>query len=150
MNKVKYPKGVAPAYRHTKARRAGKHTKRRGPGPEQLIQRDIIAALKMAGHHVWRMNVGAVKKEDGGYFRAGPQAGFPDVFGYRKSDGKAFFIEVKTKQGKRREVQDNFARDVAGDSVIYGVARSAQEALDIVTKGLNRTEDDPHGRTSAR
>lgn len=137
---IKYPNGVASTNRHMKPRKVAKH-KKRGPGPEQLIQRGIIEALTMAGHHVWRINVGKVKMEDGRMFNAGPRAGFPDICGYRKSDGKMFFIEVKTKTGKRRPAQEYFAKEIAYDPVIYGVARSAEEALMIVTKGLNRTED---------
>ncbi|MGA3392082.1 VRR-NUC domain-containing protein [Lactiplantibacillus pentosus] len=137
---IKYPNGAEPKYRHAKPRKDSRHTKR-GPGPEQMIQRGIIEALAMAGHHVWRINVGKVKMEDGRMFSAGPQAGFPDVCGYRKPDGKMFFIEVKTKTGKRRPAQEYFAKEIARDPVIYGVARSPQEALEIVTKGLNRTED---------
>lgn len=137
---IKYPNGVASTNRHMKPRKVAKH-KKRGTGPEQLIQRRIIEVLTMAGHHVWRINVGKVKMEDGRMFSAGPQAGFPDICGYRKSDGKMFFIEVKTKTGKRRPAQEYFAKEIARDPVIYGVARSAEEALMIVTKGLNRTED---------
>ncbi|WP_080489673.1 VRR-NUC domain-containing protein [Lactiplantibacillus plantarum] len=137
---IKYPNGAVLSYKHSKPRKVAKH-KKRGPGPEQLIQRGIIEALTMAGHHVWRINVGKVKMEDGRMFNAGPRAGFPDICGYRKSDGKMFFIEVKTKKGKRSPAQEYFAEDIARDQVIYGVARSPQEALDIVTKGLNRTED---------
>jgi len=135
---IKYPNGQT--YKHSKSRKNAKHVKR-GPGPEQVIQKDIIAALSMAGHRVWRINVGSVETKDGRRFNAGPQAGFPDLCGYRKSDGTMFFIEVKTAKGKRRSAQEYFAKDIARDPVIYGVARSAQEALDIVTKGLNRTED---------
>lgn len=115
---IKYPNGVASTNRHMKPRKVTKH-KKRGTGPEQLIQRGIIEVLTMAG----------------------PQAGFPDICGYRKSDGKMFFIEVKTKTGKRRPAQEYFAKEIARDPVIYGVARSAEEVLMIVTKGLNRTED---------
>ncbi|MFQ4152954.1 VRR-NUC domain-containing protein [Lactiplantibacillus plantarum] len=137
---IKYPNGVASTNRHMKPRKVAKH-KKRGTGPEQLIQRGIIEVLTMAGHHVWRINVGKVKMEDGRMFSAGPQAGFPDICGYRKQDGKMFFIEVKTMTGKRRPAQEYFAKEIACDPVIYGVARSAEEALMIVTKGLNRTED---------
>lgn len=137
---IKYPNGVAPTNQHTKPRQVAKR-KKRGPGPEQLIQRGIIEALTMSGHHVYRINVGKVKMEDGRRFSAGPQAGFPDICGYRKSDGKMFFIEVKTSKGKRSPAQEYFAKEIARDPVIYGVARSPQEALDIVTKGMNRTED---------
>jgi len=118
-----------------------KHRKRSKKGPEHLIQDDIIAMLSLNGCRVWRINVGSVEMKDGRRFHAGPEKGFPDLCGYRRKDGKMFFIEVKTKTGRRRPAQDYFAKEVATDPVIYGVARSPEEALEIVTKGLNRTED---------
>ncbi|MFC6180322.1 VRR-NUC domain-containing protein [Lactiplantibacillus daowaiensis] len=115
--------------------------KKRGPGPEHVIQDNIRIALTMRGHTVYRVNVGQVKMEDGRTFHSGVQKGFPDLCGFRKGDGKMFFIEVKTKQGKRSPAQVYFAREIASKPVIYGVARSAEEALEIVEKELNRTED---------
>lgn len=115
--------------------------KKHGPGPEHIIQTQIIAMLSLNGCKVWRINVGSVEMKNGRHFQAGPKAGFPDICGYRKSDGKMFFIEVKTKSGRRRPSQEYFADDISQDPVIYGVARSPEEALMIVQQGLNRTED---------
>ncbi|WP_204120264.1 VRR-NUC domain-containing protein [Levilactobacillus wangkuiensis] len=143
---IKYPNGGVPQRRSyspddgKELVRPLKH-KKRGPGPEHKIQDGIIEMLSLNGFKTWRINVGSVEMKDGRRFHAGPEKGFPDLCGYRKSDGKMFFIEVKTKTGKRRPAQEYFAKEVAMDPVIYGVARSPEEALMIVQQGLNRTED---------
>lgn len=143
---VKYPNGGVPQAQKYIGRDGKEVTvphkgKKRGPGPEHIIQTQIIAMLSLNGCRVWRINVGSVEMKRGGRFHAGPKAGFPDICGYRKSDGKMFFIEVKTDKGKRSELQVDFATEIARDPVIYGVARSPEEALMIVQQGLNRTED---------
>jgi len=143
---IKYPSGGIPQGRSyspdgdKEIVKPLKH-KKRGPGPEHVIQTQVIAMLSLNGCQVWRINVGRVPMKDGRFFSAGPERGFPDLCGYRKSDGKMFFIEVKTKTGKRRPAQEYFAKEIAADPVIYGVARSPEEALEIVQQGLNRTED---------
>ena len=58
--------------------------------------------------------------------------GFPDLCGHRNSDGKAIYIEVKNERGKLREDQKRFAEFLNGQPVLYGVARSVEEALKIV------------------
>lgn len=146
---IKYPGGqIRKDYKPTKdggkeriVKKKNRTSQKRGPGPEHGIQDNIRIALTMRGHTVYRVNVGQVKMEDGRTFHSGVQKGFPDLCGFRKSDGKMFFIEVKTKQGKRSDAQVYFAREIAYKPVIYGVARSAEEALEIVEQGLNRTED---------
>jgi len=138
---VKYPGGSLVSRGMPINHPTKRKPKRRGPGPEHVIQTQIIAMLSLNGCQVWRINVGKVPMKDGRFFSAGPQAGFPDICGYRKSDGKMFFIEVKTRTGKRRPAQEYFAKSIADDPVIYGVARSPEEALEVVQQGLNRTED---------
>ncbi|EAK9318592.1 VRR-NUC domain-containing protein, partial [Listeria monocytogenes] len=58
--------------------------------------------------------------------------GFPDLFGFRGTDGKMFFIEVKNEIGKLRQEQRNFQQAMEITPAICGVARSVEEALKIV------------------
>lgn len=110
-------------------------------GEEQAIQDDIRVALAQAGYVVFRTNVGKVKTADGRWFDTGLPTGFPDLMGYKPENGKIFFIEVKTATGKRRPDQVIFANGLRDKNVIYGVARSAKEAVTIVRDELKKLED---------
>lgn len=108
---------------------------------EQAIQDSIRVALAEHGYIVFRTNVGKVKTADGRWFDTGLPTGFPDLMGYKPENGKIYFIEVKTPIGHRRKDQIMFANGLRDKNVIYGVARSADEALNIVDNELNITED---------
>lgn len=110
-------------------------------GKEQAIQDSIRVALAEHGYIVFRANVGKVKTADGRFFDAGLPVGFPDLFGYKPENGRIFFLEVKTATGHRRKDQINFANGLRNKNVIYGVARSAEEALNIVDNELKILED---------
>lgn len=110
-------------------------------GKEQAIQDGIRVALAQAGYVVFRANVGKVKTADGRWFDSGLPVGFPDIFGFKPSNGKIYFIEVKTPTGHRRADQVRFANFLRDKSAIYGVARSADEALAIVRNELKLLED---------
>lgn len=100
---------------------------------EQRIQNQIKKVLTLKGYTVFRANAGTIVSQNGSYFKGLP-AGFPDLFGFTK-DGKIFFIEVKTPKtsSKLRDSQKMFAKKYLEKSnCIYGVARSAAEALEIV------------------
>ncbi|MGP0604379.1 VRR-NUC domain-containing protein, partial [Listeria monocytogenes] len=56
-------------------------------------------------------------------------------FGFRGTDGKMFFIEVKNEIGKLRQEQKNFQQAMEITPAICGVARSAAEAVRIVEEG---------------
>ena len=98
---------------------------------EQDIQNLIRAELSKHAL-VFRANVGKVKTHDGRYFDTGLPPGFSDLFGFRKSDGKIFFIEVKTPKGRVRPVQEKFMEIVKRNGAIVGVARSVDDALKII------------------
>ena len=51
-------------------------------------------------------------------------------------DGKIYFIEVKNEVGRPRPEQIKFHEFLAKNNVIHGIARSPQQAVDIVKKGL--------------
>ena len=110
-------------------------------GREAAIQDSIRVALAQAGYIVFRTNVGKVKTADGRWFDSGLPSGFSDLIGYKPDNGRIFFIEVKTAVGKRRKDQVLFANGLRDKNVIYGVARSAEEAVTIVRDELKILED---------
>lgn len=99
---------------------------------EHQIQNEIRIALSENGCIVFRANVGKVKTIDGKWFDTGLPNGFCDLFGFRKSDGKTFFIEVKNEKGRVRPGQVTFMDAMKRHDVLVGVARSADDALRIV------------------
>jgi len=110
-------------------------------GKEQATQDAIRVKLAQAGYVVFRTNVGKVKTADGRWFDTGLPSGFPDLMGYKPENGKIFFIEVKTKTGRRRKDQVLFAKNLRDKNVIYSVARSADEAVEIVKNELKILDD---------
>ena len=110
-------------------------------GKEMATQDAIRVALAQAGYVVFRTNVGKVKTADGRWFDSGLPGGFPDLMGFKPENGKIYFIEVKTPAGHRRKDQINFANFLRDKCAIYGVARSAEEAITIVKNELKILED---------
>lgn len=108
---------------------------------EQATQDSIRVVLAQAGYIVFRTNVGKVKTADGRWFDTGLPTGFPDLMGYKPENGRIFFLEVKTKTGRRRKDQVAFANGLRDKNVIYGVVRSADEAVEIVRNELKILED---------
>lgn len=108
---------------------------------EQSIQDSIRVALAQAGYIVFRTNVGKVKTADGRWFDTGLPTGFPDLMGYKPENGRIYFIEVKTETGRRRKDQVAFANGLRNKNVIYGVCRSAEEAVIIVRDELKKLDD---------
>ena len=68
---------------------------------------------------MFRINVGTGKTYDGRYFSTGVPRGFSDLFGVRRSDGKAIFIEVKTAKGRLSKNQTEFLDAVKSTGVAY-------------------------------
>lgn len=99
---------------------------------EHQIQNEIRVALSSNGCTVFRANVGKVKLPNGRWFDTGLPKGFPDLFGFRQSDGKMFYVEVKNDIGRLRPDQIKFASIIKKHPVLYGVARSVDEALEII------------------
>lgn len=99
---------------------------------ETDIMNEIRLALSAAGHMNFRANVGKVKMADGRWFSTGLPDGFSDLFGFRKTDAKIFFIEVKTPTGRLRKDQERFLTAMNQRGAIVGVARSTEDALKIV------------------
>lgn len=98
---------------------------------EISIQNSIRLALSETCV-LFRINVGLFVTEDGRKVSSGVPKGFSDLFGFRKSDGKAVFIECKTEKGKLRSEQEIFLNGMKNLGVLAGVARSVEDALKIV------------------
>lgn len=58
--------------------------------------------------------------------------GFPDLVGYRRSDGKAVFIEVKTENGRVKDTQQKFIDCASRCGALAGIARTDEDALKII------------------
>jgi len=100
-----------------------------------MKESDIQASVRLALNPyaiIFRVNSGKVRMQDGRYFDTGVPNGHFDLAGFRRSDGKAIYIEVKTDKGKLRESQKKFLSIVGEYDVIIGVCRSSQEAIDLV------------------
>jgi hypothetical protein len=97
---------------------------------EHAIQNRIRVALSNTCV-VFRVNVGTGYTQDGRYFTTGVPSGFTDLFGFRKSDGKAIFIEVKTSKGKPTQKQVNFIQQMQLNGAIAGICRSAEDAIKL-------------------
>jgi len=74
--------------------------------------------------------------QNGRWFDTGLPSGFSDLMGFRHSDGKIFFIEVKNEAGRPRPDQIQFHEFLSEYKIIHGIARSPEQAVEIVTKGL--------------
>ncbi|MBT2600903.1 MULTISPECIES: VRR-NUC domain-containing protein [unclassified Oceanobacillus] len=95
------------------------------------IQNSIRLALNPYAV-IFRNNVGRVRMADGRFFDTGLPKGYSDLSGFRKSDGKMVFIEVKNENGRLRNDQKHFLNEMSKYPVIAGVARSPEEAINLV------------------
>ena len=98
---------------------------------EHAIQNRIRAALSPYAV-MFRCNVGKGYTQDGRWFDTGLPVGFSDLFGFRKSDGRAVFIEVKTAMGRPSEAQKDFLFQMERMGAIAGICRSPAEALRLI------------------
>ncbi len=98
---------------------------------EHAIQNEIRITLSEYAT-VFRANVGSGVTYDGRHFETGLPKGFSDLFGFRHSDGRIFFIEVKTPKGKVSKAQENFLEQMRNYGAIAGVARSVDDAIRII------------------
>ena len=103
--------------------------------PESIISKQIRKALEPYAM-TFRGNVGVFKTADGRFINTGLPKGFSDIFGFRKTDGKMFFIEIKTDRGQLRKEQIIFADMVQNYPVLYGVARCVDDALEIIYQDM--------------
>ena len=100
---------------------------------EHRIQNEIRAAVSDYCV-IFRMNVGEGLTKDGRFFSTGVPRGFSDLFGVRKSDGRAVFIEVKTPKGRPTKQQINFINRMRAAGAVAGICRSAEEAVRLINE----------------
>ena len=79
-----------------------------------------------------RVNVIRMKTQDGRWLSTGVPAGYPDLAGYRRSDGRAVYIECKVKPNKPTPKQQEFIAEALEGGCIAGVCYSPEEALKLV------------------
>lgn len=99
---------------------------------EADLMRSVMIALSADGHFVVRVNVGRFKMEDGRWFDTGLPTGFSDLAGHRAGDARAFYIEIKTPTGRVRPEQAAFIDAMRKRGAIAGVARSVQDARELM------------------
>jgi len=100
-----------------------------------MTEHDIQNSIKIAltPHAiVFRVNVGSGTTKDGRYFSTGVPPGFPDLFGFRLSDAKIFFIEVKKPGGKIRPQQQHFIELMQSYGAIAGICYTPEAALKLI------------------
>lgn len=84
---------------------------------------------------IFRANVGQGYTKDGRFFSTGLPVGFSDLFGFRRSDGRAVFIEVKTMSGRASNEQKHFLAEMRKAGAIAGICRSPEEAIKLIQEG---------------
>ena len=98
---------------------------------EAQIQNEILVALSKCGCTVIRTNAGQVRTMQGRIVKLAPR-GWPDITGFRKSDGLMLLVEVKNEKGRLRPDQVKFQEFIKQYPVLYGVCRSAEDAIKLV------------------
>lgn len=99
--------------------------------PETVLQNKIIAALCQNGCVAFNHTVGQFYTKYGGTVNIGHH-GEADIRGHRRSDGRAFYIEVKLPGENPRPDQRKFLAAMTSSGAMAGVAHSVEEALEIV------------------
>ena len=115
--------------------------------PETKIQNRILLALSEAGCTVWRNETAGawmgkqihregdqVTLVNARMMTFGLAVGSPDIVGI-SSDGRFLGVEVKTKTGRATKEQLRFIEAVNKAGGIAGIARSVEDALDLISRG---------------
>ena len=100
-----------------------------------MRERDVQNSIRLGTTDIavlFRGNVGSGITYDGRHFDTGLPKGFSDLFGFRKSDGRAVFIDVKTETGRVRPAQVNFIQKMQVYGALAGIARSVEDARKII------------------
>ena len=103
---------------------------------EHNIQSEIMIEVSKDNCKVFRANVGKVRLPNGKFFQTGLPPGYPDLHGYKVSNGKMFYLEIKTATGRPRKDQIKFHNQLMSDHIIHGIARSPEDALKIIDEEL--------------
>ncbi|MCI8388941.1 MAG: VRR-NUC domain-containing protein [Clostridiales bacterium] len=81
---------------------------------------------------LYRVNVIRMKTTDGRWLSTGVPAGYPDLAGRRRCDGRAVYIECKVKPNKPTPKQQAFIDEAIKDGCIAGVCYTPEDALRLV------------------
>lgn len=101
---------------------------------EADTMRAIMVALSNDGHAVFRANVGMFFTRDGRPVSTGLPKGFSDLFGFRASDGRAYFMECKSATGRVTLEQQAFLNAMQIRGALAGVVRSVEDARLLLAK----------------
>ncbi len=101
---------------------------------ESDIMRACMLALSDAGCLIWRNNTGVLPDRQGVPIRFGLCVGSSDLIGITP-DGRFLAIETKTAKGRIRPEQQRFIDAVRAKGGIAGIARSPEDALDLLRRG---------------
>lgn len=103
---------------------------------ESDIMRACMLALSEAGCLIWRNNCGSyTDPRSGSFMRYGiGNPGGADLIGITP-DGRFIAIETKTAKGRIRPEQQRFIDAVRAKGGIAGIARSPEDALDLLRRG---------------
>ena len=99
---------------------------------ETDIMRSVMLALSEAGCLIWRNNVGVLKNAAGIPIKFGLCVGSSDLIGLYR--GRFLAVEIKTPTGKATPEQLRFIEAVKRHGGIAGIARSPQDALDLLAQ----------------
>lgn len=113
--------------------------------PETKLMNRILIALSEAGCTVWRVEtagawVGRQIHKDGNtvtlanarMFTTGLCVGGADIIGIHQATGRFIAVEVKTPKGRVSPEQQTFINAVRAAGGIAGVARSVEDALELI------------------
>lgn len=101
---------------------------------ETDVMNEIMWKLSIAGHKVFRTNVGKIRMQDGRWFDTGLPKGHSDLYGFRK-DGRIFYIEVKVKPNRPTKEQRHFLKEMDKSGAYTGIAYNVTDALVIAEGG---------------
>jgi hypothetical protein len=101
---------------------------------ETDIMRACMLALSEAGCTIWRNNCGVLKNPAGIPIRFGLCVGSSDLIGIAP-DGRFLAVEIKTCKGRATPDQVKFIEAVRKRGGIAGIARSPEDALELLRLG---------------
>lgn len=103
---------------------------------EQIIQNNIRVAVSQHSCTIFRTNVGRVRMSNGRFFDTGLPSGHPDLYGFKHSNGKVFYLEIKNETGRPRDDQVKFHNLLTRYGIIHGIARSPEDAIKIIDEEI--------------
>ena len=104
---------------------------------EKLIKNRVRHAINSSGKAlVWNNPVGTLSDGRGGYIAVGLGKGSCDLVGFVIGSARFFCIETKTATGKLRADQIAWMNVVRKNGGVAEVARSVEDAIDILQRAI--------------